>query len=81
MLETKYEIVEEDTEIRDDILSDIMPRHLVEGIAYFCLVESGEAMSPTDMTDFLGVSDSWYTERFSEAVKRLIEKGLIREVT
>jgi hypothetical protein len=81
LLETKYEIIEEDTEIRDEILSNIMPRHIVEGIAYFCLVESGEAMSPTEMTKFLGVSNSWYTERFSEAVKRLVDKGLIREVT
>ncbi|MEE8470301.1 MAG: hypothetical protein V3S51_03125 [Dehalococcoidia bacterium] len=80
MAETRYEIVEEDKEARDELLSEIMPRHLLEGIAYFCMVESGEPMSPADMTDFLGVSDSWYTERFSEAVRKLIGKGLIREV-
>jgi hypothetical protein len=79
LAETKYEIVEKDGEAQDEILSHMMPRHLIQGIAYFCLVESGNAMSPNDMTEFLGVSDSWYTERFEEAVNRLVEKGLIRE--
>jgi hypothetical protein len=79
LAETKYDIVETDAEAQDEILSQIMPSHLIQGIAYFCLVESGNAMSPADMTEFLGVSDSWYTERFEDAVERLIEKGLIKQ--
>ena len=80
MAETKYEITERDHEVRDEILSHMMPRHLIQGIAYFCLVESGNPMSPADMTEFLGVSDAWYTERFEDAVNRLVEKGLIKKV-
>lgn len=80
MIEAKYQIVEKDAETRDDILSHIMPKHLIQGIAYFCLVESGNPMSPADMTDFLGVSNLWYTERFEEAVNKLVEQGLIKEV-
>lgn len=79
MTETKYEILETDEEAQDEILSQIMPSHLIQGIAYFCLVESGNAMSPADMTEFLGVSDSWYTERFEDAVERLLDKGLIKK--
>lgn len=76
----KFELVEEDAEARDELLSFIMVRHLMQGVAYFCMVESGRPMSPADMTAFLGVSDSWYTQKFEEAVQELVKKGLVREV-
>jgi predicted transcriptional regulator len=77
----KYEIVEKDERERDRLLSLIMGKHLVQGIAYFCLVESHKPMSPAEMTEFLGLSDTSHTERFNEAVADLVTKGLIRKAS
>ena len=78
---SKYEIVEQNAEAREELLSLIMGKHLVQGIAYFCLVESHKPMSPDEMTEFLGLSDVSHTERFNEAVADLVAKGFIRKTT
>jgi len=79
--EVKYEITEQDQQIRDQILSLIMGRHLVQGIAYFCLVESGKPMSPYDITRFLKLSNQSYTCSISKAVGELVKQGLVKSIT
>ncbi len=81
MLEAKYEIVEQDGERRDEILSYMMFKHLMQGVAYFCLVEGRKPMSPSEMTEFCRLKDPAYTEKFNQAVAELVEKGFLREVT
>ena len=81
MVKFRYEIVECDTNAREEILSQVIGQHLMQGIAYFCLLESGKPMYPKDMTEFLGLTDSGFTERFCEAVVDLAERGLVRGVT
>ena len=81
MQEVKYEITEQDLHIRDQILSLIMGKHLVQGITYFCLVESGKPMSPYDITRFLKLSDQSYTYSINEAVGELVKQGLVKPIT
>ena len=81
MTEKRYEIVEQDKQVRDQTMSMMMGKHLVQGIAYFCLVEAGKPMSPTDMTNFLQLKDQSYTESFKQAILDLVAKGLVREIT
>ncbi len=80
MIRTKYEVIEKNEDLRDDILSLVMTEHLMQGIAYFCMMESGESVRPDEMTTFLGLSDVAFTERFYEAVVDLEAKGLVRKV-
>ncbi len=79
MIKNKYEITEMNENIWDDIMSRVMSEHLMQGIAYFCLMESQRSAGPEDMTTFMGLSDITFTERFCEAVVDLEEKGLIRK--
>lgn len=79
MIRTRYEIIETNENLRDEIMSRIMSEHLMQGIAYFCLIESQRSSSPEEMTTFMGLSDVSFTERFCEAVVDLEEKGLIRK--
>ena len=78
MQEVKYEIIEPDRQIRDQILSLIMGKYLVQGIAYFCLVEAGKPMSPYDITQFLRLSDQSYTQSINMAVGELVKQGLVK---
>ncbi len=80
MTAKRYEIIEQDKQIRDHTMAMMMGRHLVQGIAYFCLVEADKPMSPADMTKFLRLSDQSYTESFNQAVLDLVAKGLIKEI-
>ncbi len=75
----KYELVEQDHEKRDEILSYMMFQHLMQGVAYFCLVESHHPMSTEDMMDYCRMKDPAFTEKFDEAVCELVEKGLVRQ--
>ncbi|MEE8470138.1 MAG: hypothetical protein V3S51_02280 [Dehalococcoidia bacterium] len=79
MNETRYEVVEKDEDTRDSLLSALI-EHPTQGIAYMCLRSSGP-MSATEIIDYLALSDTWFTEKFNEAVGVLSEKGLIREAT
>lgn len=78
--EIKYDIIEKNKKIRDQTLSLMMGKHLVQGIAYFCLIESGQPMSPRDMTQFLKLSDKSYINSFNQAVLDLVEKGLVQAI-
>ena len=78
MVKTKYVVVEKDEDTQDTILSTLV-ENPTQGIAYMCL-RSGPPMSATDIIESLSLSDTWFTEKFNEAVSVLSEKGLIREV-
>jgi hypothetical protein len=73
----KYEIVEKDTEARDNILSSLVekPTH---GVAFLFLMAGGP-MSASDIVDFLSISDDWYKEKFNVAIQELVDMGLIQE--
>lgn len=79
MIEARYEIVEQDQEARDEILSYVMVRHLLQGVAYFCLVDSRRAMSPTEIREYLGLREPAYADKFNEALEALLGKGLVRQ--
>jgi len=78
--EQRYEIIDQHTQTHDDVLSYMMGKHLVQGIAYFCLLENRRPMSTSEMSRFLRLSDSLYIDRFNEAVTTLVQSGFIREV-
>ena len=78
MVKTKYEVVEKDECAQDAIISTLVDNP-TEGIAYMCL-RNGTPMSATDIIQSLALSDSWFTEKFDQAVRALTHKGLIREV-
>jgi hypothetical protein len=77
MSTTRYEIVEKDKEARDSILSTLV-ENPTQGVAFLFLM-AGEPMSAAEMVEFLSLSDSWFTQRFNNAVAELAGKGLIRE--
>ena len=74
----KYEIVEQDKRARERILSSLVDSP-TDGIAFLFLM-AGEPMSPSEITEFLCLSDAWYVSKFHDAFRVLAEKGLIREV-
>lgn len=78
MVKEKYEIIEKDQETQDTILSTLI-ENPTQGVAYICLRSSGP-MSAADIIEYLALSDTWFTEKFDDAVGELAEKGLIRQV-
>ncbi len=79
MIKVRYEIADNGAP-REDVLTNVISQNLMQGIAYFCLLESGIPMYPGDMTEFLGLTDKAFTERFCEAMVDLAERGLVRIV-
>ena len=78
MVMAKFEVVEKDEEKQDTILSTLVEQP-TQGIAYMCL-RSGEPKSADDIIQSLSLSDTWFTEKFNQAVTELSAKGLIQEV-
>lgn len=78
MVERKYEVIERDEIIRDEIICSLVEQP-TQGVAYMCLRSRGP-MSASDIVQSLEISDVWLTEKYNQAVKRLAQKGLIREV-
>ena len=77
MTEVRYEIVEKTGETPDKILSSLV-RNPTESVAYLCLMTRGP-MTASEMLESLGYySDTWFTDKFNDAVNLLTDRGLIR---
>ena len=78
MVKPKYEVTEKNEIIRDEIICSLIEQP-TQGVAYMCLRSRGP-MSAEDIVKSLDISDRWLTERYNQAVRRLAEKGLIKEI-
>ena len=77
MAEVRYEIVEKTGETPDKVLSSLV-RNPAESVAYLCLMTRGP-MTASEMLKSLGYhSDTWFTDKFNDAVHLLADRGLIR---
>ena len=72
-----YEIVEKDKDAQYGILSNLVETP-TKGVAYMFMMQ-GEAMSASDITDFLMLSSSHHIQQFNDAVIELEVNGLIRK--
>jgi len=77
MIEPEYEVVEKDRIAQERVLSGLVDTPL-QGVVYLFLM-SGGPMSATEITGFLMLSDTWFINKFNEAVSELSKKGLITE--
>ncbi len=78
MENVRYEIVEKDRSAQQRILAGLADSP-AQGVAYMMMM-SGEALSTSDITSFLSLTDEWFLRQFEEAVVELEVNGLIRSL-